>query len=867
MVIVTMAFLSVLATSVLVAVGFSYRLKLYNMNSKNNFYYVEQALDEIYAGVGNVAVQNLRKAYQDTVEVMVYYDTGRKAYVTRNDSDANKIMKKTFIQYMKNDNSFSINVDPGTGKSPIQALMEDAVTNPDIQLDLSNIVVDTSASDAVTIKNVTVKRTAKYKSGSNNSDYIQSITTDICVGEPAYNVNFSNTNSDHSELYDFSLVADAGIEITGATSSVNISGNIYGASDFYNKNYEAKNDTGATILSNTYSGAASDVSSYLTSEARYQECDGVREKSMYSGLYISGAKVILQAAKCIVPGSFSVFNGAQIVVSAKQEGKVVPSDMWVDNIVLGGYTPSTGSAKADMYANAHVYDDLELDATGSTFKMEGAYYGYNYSQATDKRSFNSVSASSYKTASGDNKEDHYNSSSIILNGDDSNLDFSTLDKMYIAGRAYVEMSKKVSKDTKTINNGESDEDVETKTYEYDNTINDYVTGESVSVKSNQLAYMPIKNWIKKDTDGKYYAEIPNTAKEPYKNFFADLKKVPVIKQTVSGVDFYFFDFGSDKDDQGKTIFKTAEDKQKFIEGYAALFAKDDKGNYSEQSANYLKDITNYDRFEIESLNLPTSDAQTERYIYSTGALTAKVNTAFSITAPQSALEVFDDLMHNFSGEEAFSYQTASAELNDEYGMIKYMLTVSSVEDDKNEYQQIKNADKSTTPFEKYFNVPSITNICQTGKTLPSGYQVWVSNGDVVVDSASESVQGIVVAKGDVTFASNVKTFQGLVVSGSKIKIDHSMNFFADAEIAKETLRQCKNLTGDSKAQAIWKCFKDYDKVKTGTSDSGDSTEATTEDNGIGDVLDDDDITPISKNVDEVQYTDVIAFKNWKRNVE
>lgn len=860
MLVVTIAFLSVLATSILVAVGFSYRLKVYNLNSRDNFYYVEQALDEIYAGVGNIAVNNLRQAYADTLEILIYYDPVQKEYVPMKDEDANLLMKKTFMEYMRAETALSMATVTGSTDTYLQQTLKSYNTNPDVVVDVSKAKLDITGTDQVVIRNVTVKRTAKYSGGNTVDDYIQSITTDIVVGEPDYNVSFSTDSARYSTIYDFALVADAGVEVTGATSQVNVSGNVYAAADFYNKDYDAEKN-GTKTLSNTYTQKATDVSSYLKSEDRYKQCDGLREQSMYSGFYINAANVILQSTNLIVPGSLAVFNGGQLVVSAKENGSVIPSEMWVDNIDLGGYSPAAGASRADLYANAHVYDDLTIDADGASLKMQGAYYGYNYSHVADNRTFIEPAEKNYQNASGDNINDHYNSSSIILNGQDTTLDFEDLDKLYIAGRSYIEMSKKVSKNETELSD---DETVETKTFTYDNTIKDYITGESLSVKSNQVAYMPIKTWNYEVVNGKVYFKVPDNVKEPYEGFFSQLSKVPVIKQTVSGTDFYFFDFSAETvhnptTNKDEPIYKDV-DKAKFIKAYAEYFVKE-AGEYTNTSAKYLKDITDYTRFQVNSIVLPD-----DKGIYSNGALTVKDETTFSIKASPSSMDVFTDLPTIFESSASASYMNASKELSSEYNMIKYVLTIDSTR--KSDVDTKVNSGKNITPLETYFNMAAITNLAASGKDLGNGYKIWVSDGDIEISETSGNAQGIVIAKGDVKFASGMKTFRGLVVSGSKIYINHSMNFFADATIAKSAIQQCTLLAdSDPNAAKILQCFREVTDAADaggtggGTGGTGGGTGGSGSEKGSG------DITSLDKMIDEVNYSDVLAFSNWKKNVE
>ena len=57
LVIVALGFVGVLTGSLLMAVAYAYRQKLYDYNAKSNFYYLEQAMDEVYAGVGSKTME------------------------------------------------------------------------------------------------------------------------------------------------------------------------------------------------------------------------------------------------------------------------------------------------------------------------------------------------------------------------------------------------------------------------------------------------------------------------------------------------------------------------------------------------------------------------------------------------------------------------------------------------------------------------------------------------------------------------------------------------------------------------------------------------------------------------------------------
>lgn len=898
--IVSMSFLAILAASILTAVGYTYKLKFYNLNSKNNFYYVEQAMDEVYAGVGNVAVQYLQKAYQETIEVLVYYDPDLRAYVTRKDEDANAIMKKTFLKYMEECEEFSNAVPTGMmNTSFLKETIKACITNPSITVDLSQ-TQRAVVNGNVVIQNVTLKRTASYKVGGGGSEqYVQSITTDIVLGEPGYDVSFANTNDSFSSLYDYSLIADSGIEFKNPASTVNVSGDVYGGNDFYNKSY------------NTYSGAATDVSSYQTGEAAYTNQDGLQETSMYSGVYINGAKVTLQSNNIVVPGTVGVFNSGSLVVSAKQDGSVVPSNLWADSIVLGGYTSTLGGASANINANTYVYDDLEVNADMSNLKIQGKYYGYNYSQDPENRNFIDAAKSNYPDDSL-----HYNSSAIILNGQETSLDFEYLDALYIAGQSYVELSKVTTKAETEITSGSDKETVTTKTYTYDDSIEDYLTGESLSIKSNQVAYQALKTWqvdeVKKgDGTNEYFVSINELVrdaydyradpKQPNKRIFDDLDKVPVIKQVISGNAYYFLKFETTKykhinEDGTETVedYLASDKRQDFMVGYSLYFATEPNGEYSNPGAKYLKDITDYDRFEVDSIVLP-NDPENKK-IFSNGLITVKDATTFSITAGPESTAVFEDMLSTQPTQTSWQFMDATKELKLSYNLMKYFLT-TEVSSDYRVYMQnvmdgniasVESAGTaeaaafaedmkimmggtsdvsklSLTPFVKYFDVAQIQGD-GTCLELPSGYLIWIAKGDVEITDpdGDGNIQGIVIAKGDVTFDEGVDSFQGLIASGSKIIVEHTMSFIANAEICKSALRECFN-SSDAGVKSVVDCFKGYGESQTGTATPPPVTpdpDASTEE-----YVESDKVEVTEKDITEVVIDDVISYENWKKNVE
>ena len=64
LVIVATTFMCILVSALLMGALMTYKLKFYKLNSLNNFYEVETALDEIYAGVGASTNEHLYSMIQ-----------------------------------------------------------------------------------------------------------------------------------------------------------------------------------------------------------------------------------------------------------------------------------------------------------------------------------------------------------------------------------------------------------------------------------------------------------------------------------------------------------------------------------------------------------------------------------------------------------------------------------------------------------------------------------------------------------------------------------------------------------------------------------------------------------------------------------
>ena len=675
MVVVSIAFIGIIVGALLAAAVQSYRLKLQELNAKDNFYYVEQAMNEVYAGVGSQTVEDLQTAYVYTVENMVYYDLSKGRYVTKTQDEAQKMFAAKFYNQLQTNPFFKEATN--TNISSLAAKLESYISNDTVKLDSSRLQVeDYKKGDELVgkiIRNVKLSRTQEYNKNTGSGTYVQSITTDIVIGDPDFAVLFDAINDQDPNIFKYALVADMGVVVDQKDTPLTIAGNVYAASDYYNKQYNEStwNDKADatrkkyTNSKNSYTitkadGTTEELSDVYThgnvtsksaigesTDAKYTYYDndgkntiatkdlynGENIKSKYSGFYVNGSQVSIVADTVVVPGTMAVMDDGSLSVYGKSGSQTAQAEVWTDNIVIDGYsrinettnqttgevTTTYDGADAIMKANLYVKDDTELNAAGSSFQLTGSYFGYGDSTEKDNRKFTGVvNTTNFQVEvyneDGTVKTDadgkpvmenrgHYNSSAIIVNGEQSTLNLSQAQSLFLAGRTYIELSKDVNTVNGTIKETSADpkdpnKTVETTvktvtdTYTYHpkdysaelpdtaknaqtltTTIRDYKMGESVSVKSNQQAYIPVTSngvpTLARDADGNslgyYLAELPDTLKgvsifETYFPVEVYNGNVPCVLQLISkkdaatgtytaeGKKYYYYDFNQAYED-------------------------------------------------------------------------------------------------------------------------------------------------------------------------------------------------------------------------------------------------------------------------------------------------------------------------------
>ena len=918
LVIVATTFMCILASAILMGAMMTYKLKFYKLNSLNNFYEVETALDEMYAGVGAATNEHLYSAYTTTAELVVVYDTKAQAFTTLDNKSANELFKKLFMTgFVADTNYKSLKNVTDTLQSFISNEY-DAVDNPDgVRLDTSNMKLiytdvnnktttqyyknnggiktekqsgyENDKVQSVTFKNVCVKRSVNLQ-GSTAGTYEQSITTDIVLTEPEYNVSFDTSSVSNNTLYEYAILADMGVEVgednDNRTTDAQVKGNIYAASDYYNKDY---NDVAETKVTNKY-------------ESKPTTMWGTKESSAYSGIFVNGknSTLTLNSDVVVCSGSLAAYNGAEINLSGRTQ---TISELWADNIVIGG--KDGGSLKAS--ADAYIFDDTELNAEKASLKFtQGSYFGYSYN-AQDTRSLNYLRQKGY-LATGYKLRSHFSDSAIIVNGKNSTLDLQDLNSLYIAGKSYIEFSKIAASSVP-----EDDENItvdENADYAF-TTLKDYSTGQSLDVKTNQLMFLTqwsvVNNTEKVDPDTGITTvtlQFPKTFEadanilDLYDDFLKDLategeKGVTAIKQTVSGHDYYYLYIEDGKDSSN------VSNAEKFAEKYYKLLQ-----DYGDEISSKLYNVQKYEQFQVK-LVLPAegkinaSGAVTDQNNDDSLFLRASTTTTMDVATALdnvSTGKVFTNILGNKgtdNNKKAFNDLKADAlklagsgTASDEeqtstflsymYINMKDHLSVLNNVDDKTKRTQnaweianytsssvgyLSSYDKdrdtysydySITPLNHYVDLAYVfSKNLSIEKTIGNATDneaktIVINSGDVKLqpNNGDGSFQGIIIAGGNVRFDENVKSFRGMIITGSKLIIDHNMSISADAAFVANLLEQCSESTDEKLNTLTTKVLKNYTSSKS---------EGNTEVTGAS--------------ISDISYEDILVFQNWKKNVE
>lgn len=420
-VLVAFLFVAVLASIILATVTVNFKMRSIDRRTKDEFYYAEKALNDLYNGIGQECSEIMGETYNDVLSK--YKKSDDSTYM--DEEEAYKSFKKAFVTAFYKDiaqnqaDKFSAYVVKDTSKKGSSDKASRAIVKNYGTIKYYN---NSSRSESYTISSesdaniekvgLIVIEGVKVQSNpdaNENVGYISEINTDIVVEVPR--VSFFTTNN---RAYDYAILANDGIELE-SNAIVKANGNVYGG----------------TL---PFTEIADNVSSY-------------KKAADYGGITLNdNSKFEINDAAYVVSGGDITLNGGEF--SLNQNNTMLNNQIWFENIEVN--KPSVIKVNGDLFAA----DDLQINsgADGATVIIKGSYYGYNdgkqqmtgaggTKKLTTKKAI-ITSLNDYEKASADYDNISSRSSSIVINAKQANVDMSDLKTLLLCGNAFINhMSK------------------------------------------------------------------------------------------------------------------------------------------------------------------------------------------------------------------------------------------------------------------------------------------------------------------------------------------------------------------------------------------------------------------------------------------
>lgn len=320
-VIIAMAMIGILATTLLWMSYINYKIKVNDIRNKNSFYSAETVMEQIVAGLQKETSDAVAVAYQEVLSNWEELDSESNRY-----SSFASMYLDTLVKYLrdseKGDGYYSRDILEGYVDTTIWGnVNKTAWNNGTDETDASKAkapVMELVNGNSLILRNVFVS----YMDG----DRLSIVSTDLCLDVPE--IVFTQSGS-IDDLYDYLLIGNQGISLTQGSGQVTGDGSIYAGTDDKGK--------GGIIINPA------------------------------SSLAINNGRYVISKGEIDVVGPGAGF----IVRDAKETG----SSVYAKNLDLQSGTISLDS-------KTYIANDLTLSGNGSRATLTKEYYGYGTSMAT-----------------------------------------------------------------------------------------------------------------------------------------------------------------------------------------------------------------------------------------------------------------------------------------------------------------------------------------------------------------------------------------------------------------------------------------------------------------------------------------------------
>lgn len=439
------------------------------------------------------------------------------------------------------------------------------------------------------------------------------------------------------------------------------------------------------------------------------------EKANVNGCIYGGEEGIVLTGDWTIQKADMVVTDAAIVLDAQNAKLTIGNEdeddvpmVWAENLVIN-------YGEATLNAKTYIADDMTIGGNGVKATLKQEYYGYG----------NSLSEA--------NK-----SSAIVVNGLNSTLDMSELNKLLIAGHSYIGTSKAVSEEAQALHPNP----------EYANNA-DILMGESIAVKGNQIAYLVPDECIGV-VDG-----VTKVGKNPLNAAEYEALQESVTKEA-----------GFTEVSMTKTLTDTGLPLNAYATGFKKVFCpvNNDTLVYyylvmSEDGANAY--FENYYGLNKEKL---------DRYfdIYSKGITVnsdfARINvqgnwmTSADVTTSEDISK-----LHQPLPEDAITLGAENVHFTDMFEALKTKLIIN--------YYEINDTEKAKSVFENIIDTKKLDNYMlgkpETVKAELGGFKAIITKKSEYEYNSADGTR-LIIATGDVKVSAN---FTGLIIAKGKVYVE------------------------------------------------------------------------------------------------
>lgn len=510
-------FMGVLGAIIIAVSTASLQMKYQDYSAKANLYDNERVLDDIYHGIGNAVTEDFNAAYYEVLSQTADPDNpGELSFETYATQDAAFYdFSKRFVlklidrygapgDYAAEDTSVPGVLNQADLAALHRMIAEDNAgfiggdqANSSIRLDsiggvrilsisgseitavanIANAAIDgfttpdpnQNAYDEDNIpgkyifKDVRVSYRDPDDSGVTGTGYESTITTDIEIEVP-----YLNFFQDSSRIFEYAMIANRGI--------------------YFDGDHDKLNSRGArTVVGNVYAGLGTESDPDSSANIKkYQGIDAVSQKvGLYGGLNMYNSDITFSSNYLIAKGDINLRSST---VNFESQS-AVEGQVWTESIRtvaaadVRNETGHVGSKISSRNTSFYVANDMELNEDDSSFIMDsgaaGNYYGYNAGNMADDAADSSYKTWERKKQTADfgTTMAHAANSAIIMNGRKTAVSLGGLSgDVIINGLAYIDFASRP-----VISSS--------------GALEEYATGESLAVKSNQYIYLAPSEYL------------------------------------------------------------------------------------------------------------------------------------------------------------------------------------------------------------------------------------------------------------------------------------------------------------------------------------------------------------------------------------